>query len=201
MFAIRVIVCIWKRMINWNWLLVSLTGERCPVIGRVSMDAITVKVPDDTEVTDSFTLMSADFDPITSACGIAATVGTISHEVVTRLSTRFPRVYTQNDEHDIPIQALSSDNYWLFLYSFWKHSNKNKFKYNWASTKQEILSIKNRELNNMEIFWFDHRSTVISDADIWLISKLLRLKHDVYELYISICIYLLFNILSYFCLI
>ena len=92
-------------------MLILLTGERCPVIGRVSMDAITAKVPADTSLTDSFTLMSADYDPITSACGIAATVGTISYEVGTRLSLRFPRVYTQDQQHNICIQALSPDNY------------------------------------------------------------------------------------------
>jgi len=87
-------------------------GERCPVVGRVSMDAITVRVPADTSLSETFTLMSADYDPLTSASGIADIVGTISYEVATRLSTRFPRLYTDGGKHlDLAVKALSFDSY------------------------------------------------------------------------------------------
>ena len=72
---------------------ILIPGEKCPVVGRVSMDAITVKLPCCPEEDETFTVMTADFDPGTSAAGIASKVETIPYEVVTRLSTRYPRVY------------------------------------------------------------------------------------------------------------
>lgn len=76
------------------------------------MDAITVQVPRDTTLDDSFTLLSADYDPQTSASGIAETVGTIAYEVMTRLSTRFPRLYTATEKHiDLPVIALTPESY------------------------------------------------------------------------------------------
>jgi alanine racemase len=69
------------------------TGERCPIVGRISMDAITVRLPCRPDVRELFTIVSADFDPITSVTGIAETVGTIQNEVLIRFSSRLPRVY------------------------------------------------------------------------------------------------------------
>jgi len=72
----------------------NLTGELCPLVGRVSMDAITFRVSEKPSETETFTLISADFDPVISATGMAEMVGTINYEITTRLASRIPRVYT-----------------------------------------------------------------------------------------------------------
>eukprot|EP00914_Ancora_sagittata_P000409 GHVO01001123.1.p1 GENE.GHVO01001123.1~~GHVO01001123.1.p1 ORF type:complete len:309 (-),score=27.63 GHVO01001123.1:372-1298(-) len=69
------------------------TGERCPVVGRVSMDAITVRLPCQPEHNETFTIVSADFDPVTSVMGIADAMDTISNEVLIRFAPRLPRVF------------------------------------------------------------------------------------------------------------
>ena len=74
------------------------------------MDAITVQLPEAIDTGETFTLMSADYDMDTSAVGIAAQVGTITYEVTTRLSVRYPRVYTHAGSH-IVINALQSESY------------------------------------------------------------------------------------------
>ena len=56
------------------------------------------------------TMMTADFDLETSATGIASNVGTITQEVVMRLSTRYPRVYTADQSLSI-ISGLHGDIY------------------------------------------------------------------------------------------
>ncbi|CAD5116966.1 DgyrCDS5804 [Dimorphilus gyrociliatus] len=80
----------------------KLLNQLCPVVGRVSMDAITVKIPRDIlSVTKSHkfdvTIISPDYDKETSALAIAAKVNSISYEVATRLSCRIPRLYTESN--------------------------------------------------------------------------------------------------------
>lgn len=74
------------------------------------MDAITVRLPGEPEKNESFTLMTADYDPHSSATGVAARVDTIAYEVVTRLSIRYPRLYKHGKETTI-VPALSLDSY------------------------------------------------------------------------------------------
>lgn len=69
------------------------TGERCPVVGRISMDAITVRLPCRPDLGELFTIVTADFDPVTSVTGISETVGTIQNEILIRFGSRLPRVY------------------------------------------------------------------------------------------------------------
>ncbi len=75
------------------------------------MDAITVRLPDMTDKDETFTLISADYDPDTSVSGIANKVGTITNEAATRLSTRFPRVYTKDGRVHSVVSALESGVY------------------------------------------------------------------------------------------
>ena len=65
------------------------------------MDAITVRLPCCLDDVETYTMMTADFDLETSATGIASNVGTISQEVVMRLSTRCPRVYVADQSLSI----------------------------------------------------------------------------------------------------
>jgi alanine racemase len=65
----------------------------CPVIGRISMDQITVKLPGAVGLDQVFEVVTADFDPRSSLWGWAESTGTVSYEPAVRLSTRLPRVY------------------------------------------------------------------------------------------------------------
>lgn len=70
---------------------VLINGQRCPMVGRVSMDMITVDVTDlpSVAIEDEVTLWGAGL----SVNEIAACAGTISYELLTRMPRRTPRVY------------------------------------------------------------------------------------------------------------
>ena len=72
---------------------VIVGGKRCPLAGRVSMDLIAVDVTDVADGRarrgDFATLIGGDL----SVDALAATAGTMSYEVLTRMGNRFHRVY------------------------------------------------------------------------------------------------------------
>lgn len=77
-------------------LLRALTGavvyagaQACAVVGRVSMDLITVDVTDLSEVPESLDILG----PHQGIDRLAAAAGTIGYEVLTALGTRYERVY------------------------------------------------------------------------------------------------------------
>lgn len=61
----------------------------CPVIGRVSMDMLTVDVTDLANVPDQFDILG----PHQNVDELAATAGTIGYEILTSLGARYKRVY------------------------------------------------------------------------------------------------------------
>jgi alanine racemase len=72
---------------------VLVAGKRCPLVGRVSMDVISVDVTDVPDGRarrgDLATLIGGDL----GIDELAAAAGTISYEMLTRLGQRFHRVY------------------------------------------------------------------------------------------------------------
>ena len=74
------------------------------------MDAITVRLPCCPDDAETYTMMTADFDMETSATGIALKTGTILPDVLSRLSTRYPRVYIADQSLTI-ISGLHDDIY------------------------------------------------------------------------------------------
>ena len=62
----------------------------CPVVGRVSMDLITVDVTDLPAVPDALDILS----PYQTVDDLAAAAGTIGYEILTSLGTRYQRHYT-----------------------------------------------------------------------------------------------------------
>jgi alanine racemase len=69
-------------------------GKRHPVVGRVSMDYLTVDLGDTpAEVGDEVTLLGEDDIHTLPADELAKWAGTIPYEIVTRLSARLPRFY------------------------------------------------------------------------------------------------------------
>ena len=72
-------------------------GRRAPLIGMVSMDAITLDVTDvpDVQVGDIATLIGTDGEERITAAEVANWSGTISYEVLTSLGPRVERRYSE----------------------------------------------------------------------------------------------------------
>ncbi len=84
------------RSLSSSGACVEIAGTRCPVIGRVSMDLITVDV---THLPDAVLRAEDRLDAVllggkaTSVDQVASWAGTIGYEVLTRLGARFTRRY------------------------------------------------------------------------------------------------------------
>lgn len=85
---------------GYNWLLsnrgeVLIRGERCPVLGRVTMDMIMVDVTKikDVRVGEEVVLLGRQGSQEISAEEIASRIGTINYEVVCQINCRVPRLY------------------------------------------------------------------------------------------------------------
>jgi len=76
---------------------VLVRGRRAPLIGMVSMDAITLDVTDvpGVQVGDTATLIGRDGEEIITTEEVAAWSATISYEVLTSLGTRVERRYQE----------------------------------------------------------------------------------------------------------
>ncbi len=77
-------------------------GHRVPLIGRVSMDMVTVdltSVPDALPV-EVVTFIGSDGEAEITLDEVAGRCGTISYEILTGLTPRLPRVYLEGDEPD-----------------------------------------------------------------------------------------------------
>lgn len=74
---------------------VLFRGRRYPIVGRVSMDQLTIGLPADSpaEIGDEVTLMGRDGGAEISAGEVAGKIGTINYEVATGLSLRLERRY------------------------------------------------------------------------------------------------------------
>jgi alanine racemase len=74
---------------------VLVRGRRVPVVGRVSMDLVTIDVTDvaGAAVGDEVVLLGAQDGERITADEIAARIDTISYDVLTSISARVPRIY------------------------------------------------------------------------------------------------------------
>jgi alanine racemase len=75
-----------------NGTPVLINGVKCPLVGRVSMDMITVDITDlnsDVEIGADVTL----WGPELSVTEVAEHCGTIGYELLTRMPARVPRIY------------------------------------------------------------------------------------------------------------
>lgn len=78
---------------------VLVRGRRAPVVGRVSMDLVTIDVTDipDAQVGDEVVLLGAQGDDEISAEELAKKLDTISYEIFCNVSSRVPRLYLDGD--------------------------------------------------------------------------------------------------------
>lgn len=72
---------------------VLIDGQFCPVIGRVSMDQITVRLPKVYPIGTKVTLIGRNGEHKITATEVAEKRGTINYEVTCLLSDRVPRIY------------------------------------------------------------------------------------------------------------
>jgi alanine racemase len=76
---------------------VWLSGQRCPVVGRVSMDMMTIDVSDVPERKLAKATHAELFGKHISVDEVAGWAGTISYELLTHLGKRYARVYSQGE--------------------------------------------------------------------------------------------------------
>jgi alanine racemase len=90
---------------------VLVRGERVPVVGRVSMDLITIDVTDVPNVTpgDEVVLLGRQGDEEITAEEIARKCGTIAYEVFCRISDRVARVYASEGAASVASKFTSDD--------------------------------------------------------------------------------------------
>lgn len=74
---------------------VIIRGSFVPIIGRVSMDQITIDATDvdGVQVGDEVTMIGSDGDATQTADDVGTATGTISYDILTGLLPRIPRVY------------------------------------------------------------------------------------------------------------
>ena len=72
---------------------VLIKGEYCPIVGRVSMDQVTIRLPEEMPLGTRVTLIGRDGEKEITATEVADYRGTINYEVVCLLSDRIPRDY------------------------------------------------------------------------------------------------------------
>jgi len=74
---------------------VLVRGKRCKIVGRVSMDMLTIDVTNvrDAKAGDKVTLIGKQRKEILSAEEVATKAGTIDYELLTRINPLLPRVY------------------------------------------------------------------------------------------------------------
>jgi len=74
---------------------VLVRGQRCPLLGRVTMDLMMIDVSNvaDAAVGDEVVLMGRQGDEEISATELAERADTITWEIITRIGSRVRRVY------------------------------------------------------------------------------------------------------------
>lgn len=77
---------------------VLIDGEFCPIVGRVSMDQITVRLPHAYPIGTKVTLIGRDNGQTITATDVAHHRQTINYEVVCLISDRVPRIYEGSQE-------------------------------------------------------------------------------------------------------
>lgn len=82
----------WTR--NLQGFSVLVDGNFCEIVGRVSMDQITIRLPKDYKLGTKVTLIGQNGGKTITATDLAQKRGTINYEVLCLLSDRIPRFYS-----------------------------------------------------------------------------------------------------------
>lgn len=84
----------WLR--RFNHVPVIVDGHKCPIVGRICMDQLMIKVPACYPAGQKVTLIGTDHGVTITADDIALATDTIGHEILCGLSGRLPRDYTNS---------------------------------------------------------------------------------------------------------
>ena len=90
---------------------VLVRGQRCPIVGAVSMDYCTIDVThvQDADIGDRVTFIGQDGLEILTAADIANAADTIPYEITCRLGSRVKRIYRDAQDSSSSSSPLSSE--------------------------------------------------------------------------------------------
>ena len=80
-----------RRAVNGGWVM--LRGRKCPIVGRVSMDQITVDAGEEAYLGDETVLFGGDGENRLNLWDLCNTLDAIPYEIMCGLTARVPRVY------------------------------------------------------------------------------------------------------------
>lgn len=81
----------WIRKLNSSDVLVD--GKRCPIVGRICMDQMMIRLPEKMAVGTEITLIGKQKNGEISIDEIAKLAGTINYEIPCIITSRVPRIY------------------------------------------------------------------------------------------------------------
>ncbi|MBM6617700.1 alanine racemase [Bacillus suaedaesalsae] len=85
----------WSRSLSMREVLVD--GRRTPIIGRICMDQLMIRLPQKFEVGTKVTLIGKQDDEYISVDEVASALGTINYEITCMISYRVPRVFMDGE--------------------------------------------------------------------------------------------------------
>ncbi|UXR69110.1 alanine racemase [Staphylococcus sp. IVB6246] len=85
---------------------VSVNGQQCEVVGRISMDQTAIKVPATVKPGDKVVVLEARAHTPQSAETLAEKQQTINYEVLCNFGRRIPRIYISGENIDITNELL-----------------------------------------------------------------------------------------------
>ncbi|KAA0544574.1 alanine racemase [Bacillus sp. BGMRC 2118] len=85
----------WSRSLNMREVLVN--GCRTPIIGRICMDQLMIRLPEKVEVGTKITLIGKQEAEYISVDEVARSLGTINYEITCMISYRVPRIFMDGD--------------------------------------------------------------------------------------------------------
>ncbi|WP_027717068.1 alanine racemase [Desulfovirgula thermocuniculi] len=84
-----------RALSNRGWVLVR--GKRAPVVGRVCMDQLMIRLDEEVAPGTQVTLLGCEGEESITADDLASWVDTISYEVLTSIGPRVPRIYRHGE--------------------------------------------------------------------------------------------------------
>ncbi|UXR71164.1 alanine racemase [Staphylococcus sp. IVB6240] len=85
---------------------VSVNGQQCEVVGRISMDQTAIKVPATVKPGDKVVVLEARAHTPQSAETLAEKQQTINYEVLCNFGRRIPRIYISGENIDVTNELL-----------------------------------------------------------------------------------------------
>ena len=85
---------------------VNVNSKQCEIIGKVCMDQIIIKIPEEIQTGDKVILLDHLSDSEQSVEALAYQQHTINYEVLCRLNRRLPRIYYGTQDLEILNELL-----------------------------------------------------------------------------------------------